>query len=118
MRTGARVKRPWVVAALTLTAVCLVHVVPRTQQPSGQPALRSALTFHAAFDGKVDAIHAAGDPSLHWAPSLKERRNASTGLPPSGETQHAVGAGRFGDALRFTRRTAPVVFFRAQQNMS
>ena len=31
--------------------------------------------------------------------------------------QHAVGAGRFGDALRFTKRTAPLVFFRAMQNM-
>src|SRR5687768_8288830 len=91
-RTVARITRPLVVVALTLTVVVVVDVVPRTEQSSGQPALRSALTFHAAFDGKVDAIHAAGDPSLHWAPSLKERRKASTGLPPSGETQHAVGA--------------------------
>jgi hypothetical protein len=48
---------------------------------------------------------------------LKDRRNASAGLPPSGEIQHVVGAGRFGDALRFTKRTAPLVFFRALRNM-
>ena len=117
-RTEVRIQRPLVIVALTVTAVFLGHAVPRSQQASGQAALRSALTFHAAFDGKVDAIDGAGDRSLHWAPSLKERRNASAGLPPSGETQHAVGAGRFGDALRFTRRTAPVVFFRAQRNMA
>lgn len=104
-------------AALTLASAFPVPSVPRTQDSSSSQLLRSALTFHASFDGKVDAVQAAGDPSLHWAPSMKERRNASTGLPPTGETQHATGVGRFGDALRFTKRNAPLVFFRAQRNM-
>lgn len=111
------VNKPVVVAALALAAAFLVPSVPSTQESSRSQPLRSALTFHASFDGKVDAIHAAGDPALHWAPSMKERRNASTGLPPTGETQLATGAGRFGDALRFTKRTKPPVFFRVQRNM-
>jgi hypothetical protein len=109
--------KPVVVAALSLASAFLVPSVPGTQESSRSQPLRTALTFHASFDGKVDAIHAAGDPSLHWAPSMKERRNASTGLPPTGETQLATGAGRFGDALRFTKRNKPPVFFRAQRNI-
>src|SRR3990170_7766227 len=104
-----------VAAALTL-ATLLAPTATLTEQPAPQ-ALRQALTFHASFDGKVGAMHAAGEPSLHWAASMKERQDAKTGLPPTGETQHALGAGRFGDALRFTRRRAPLVFFRAQRNM-
>jgi hypothetical protein len=79
--------------------------------------LRTALTFHASFDGKAGAAHAAGDPALYWAPTLKQRPEAKPGLPESGEVQHAVGAGRFGDALRFTTRKSPVVFFQGARNM-
>ena len=117
MRTSRpAAKRPPTIAALALAAAFLAHALPRTQESSGLQPLRSALTFHASFDGTVDATHAA-DPSLHWAPSLKERGTARAGLPPTGETQHALGAGRFGDALRFTKRSAPVVFFRAHRNL-
>jgi Concanavalin A-like lectin/glucanases superfamily len=80
-------------------------------------ALRSALTFHAAFDGTTDAAHAAGDPKLYWAPSSKQRADAKPGLPESGEVQRAAGTGRFGDALRFTAKKSPIVFFRGARNM-
>ena len=109
---------PVVIAAMMLAAAWLVPAAAGTQAPSRTGDLRSALTFHASFDGRVDAIHAAGDPSLQWAPSMKERQSATKGLPPGGETQHAVGAGRFGDALRFTRRNKPLTFFRAQRNVA
>ncbi len=79
--------------------------------------LRSAMTFHASFDGKTEAVHAAGDPRLYWAPSLKQRQDARPGLPESGEVRLAAGAGRVGDALRFTAKKAPVVFFRAARNL-
>lgn len=92
-------------------------IVGATPEASEQEALRKALTFHASFDGKIDATHADGDPALHWAPSLKERQDAKAGLPPDGEVQHAPGAGRFGDALRFTKRKSPIMFFRGQRNM-
>jgi len=116
-------KRPFSMArvalnmALVSVAALLVHTAGATQPPAPPPALRTALTFHASFDGALSARHAAGDPALYWAPSAKERQQAKTGLPPTGETQQAGGAGRFGDALRFTKRTAPMVFFRAQRNM-
>jgi hypothetical protein len=89
-----------------------------SQRPSGavQNALRGALTFHAPFDGKVDAAHAAGDPALYWAANLKARPEAKPGLPATG-VEHAKAAGRFGDALRFTAPKSPVVFFKAAGNM-
>src|SRR5688572_29270049 len=117
MERRSSVQRPAVRVALVLVAALLAHTAAATQQPGPPPAWRTALTFHASFDGAVSARHAAGDPALYWAPSAKERRQAKPGLPPTGETQQAAGAGRFGDALRFTKRNAPMVFFRAQRNM-
>lgn len=81
-------------------------------------ALAVALTFHASFDRAVDAVHAAGNPTLWTAPSIARRAEATPGLPASGETVHAKGEGRFGDALRFTQRRKPVVFFEADKNVA
>jgi hypothetical protein len=80
-------------------------------------ALRKALTFHAAFDGGTDAAHASGDAALYSAPTFKQRREATSGLPGGAETILARGEGRFGDALRFTKKGSPVVFFKAAGNM-
>jgi hypothetical protein len=98
-------------------ATAATLVLATASAGSVQDPIRSALTFHASFDGTLDATRAAGDAALQWAPSLKERQDAKPGLPPGGEVQHALGAGRFGDALRFTKRKSPVVFFRASRNM-
>ena len=81
-------------------------------------ALRQALTFHAPFDGTVEAAHAAGDRMLYSAPSLKQRQEATPGLAVGGPVQIAKGAGRFGDALRFTAKKAPVVFYRGAGNVA
>ncbi len=86
-------------------------------QTSNNAALRQALTFHASFDGGVDAVRAAGDPALYSAPSFKQRGERTRGLPPGGEVVLARAAGRFGDALRFTNRKSPLVFFRGERNM-
>ena len=113
-------RRAIVIAAAAVSAASVLHTTTgnaQPQAPRAAAALRAALTFHAPFDGKLAASHAAGDPSLLWAPSMKERQQAKPGLPPSGEVQHAVGAGRFGDALRFTKRRSPLVFFQANRNM-
>lgn len=101
-----------------LTAALLGHAAgasPPGQSPPHEQ-LRRALTFHAPFDGKAPAAHASGDPALYWAPSLKERARATPGLPDTGEVTMAAG-GRFGGALRFTRRKSPVVFYKGERNM-
>src|SRR5687767_14564224 len=81
-------------------------------------ALRSALTFHASFDGTLDAAHALGNPKLMTAASLARRAEATAGLPPGGETVHAKGEGKFGDALKMTIRRKPVVYFEAAKNVA
>jgi len=105
--------------SVALTAVCVCASLTAASQGRGADAaaLGKALTFHASFDGKVDAAHAAGDPALYWVPTLKQRQDAKQGLPASGEVQHAAGAGRFGDALRFTAKKSPVVFFKGARNV-
>lgn len=94
--------------------VCLA-ASPGDQQP-GTP-LHHALTFHAPFDGTPDAMKAVGDPKLYHAATFKQRDEAKPGLPASGEVVIERGGGRFGDALRFTRRKSPVVFFRGAANV-
>lgn len=108
----------WSMQCAVFVTVLAAGLAVLSQRSDGaaQNALRQALTFHAPFDGKVDAAHAAGDPALYWAANLKARPEAKPGLPATG-VEHAKGAGRFGDALRFTAPKSPVVFFQAAKNM-
>jgi hypothetical protein len=78
----------------------------------------SSLTFHASFDQGPNADLAFGDGTLQHAPSLSKQAEAKPGLPETGEVQLTRGAGRFGDALRFTRKQSPMIFFRAARNVS
>src|SRR5688500_11935993 len=105
-------------AAMPLAAVVAAGVLSAAMEPSPQrEGLRKSLTFHSAFDGKHDAAYAAGDPTLYHAPALKQRQDAKPGLPDVATIQLASRAGRFGDALRFTAKKSPVVFFRGFQNI-
>ena len=79
--------------------------------------LRSALTFYASFDGGPDARHAAGDPRLYTASSMNKRQEAQPGLPTNGVTTLAKNQGKFGDALRFKQKKAPMVFFHGHKNV-
>jgi len=108
--------------SIALTIVVSVAAAAVWARPSADStavfqALGAALVFHAPFDGGVDARVAHGDRALHWAPTWNRRQAAQPGLPSSGDTRHAPGAGRFGDALRFTRRGAPIVFFNGGANL-
>ena len=103
---------------LLVAATSAVLAAVQPDRAASPEAMRKALTFHASFDGKVAASHAAGDPALYWAPTLKQRQEKKPGLPESGEVQHAIGAGRSGDALRFTSRKSPVVFFQGHRNIA
>jgi len=77
-----------------------------------------ALTLHASFDHGLDADFAAGDGVLRHAPSMGKQAEAKPGLPETGEVQLARDAGRFGHALRFTKRKSPMMFFRAAKNVA
>lgn len=107
-----------IIGALSTLPAASVLWVAAAVEPSDGEAVRKALTFHASFDGRTEAVHAAGDPKLYWAPSFKQRDQSNQGLPDSGEVVLARGEGRFGDALRFTKKRSPVVFFQGARNMA
>jgi hypothetical protein len=100
-------------AALLLAAGC------GTVSPGGSKtaALRDALTFHAPFDGGVDARFAKGDAKLYNAKSMSHPRVGTPGLPANGPVTIAQGEGRFGDALRFHRKVPDMVFFKTKDNL-
>jgi len=85
--------------------------------PSVEDALAEALTFHAAFDGGVDADYARGDAALYTATSYDEQASATPGIG-NPDVHVAAGAGRFGDALEFTAKNEHAIFFRAADNVA
>jgi hypothetical protein len=104
--------------AVTTAAAAVMLSHEALEAARQNDALRKALTFHASFDGSVDAVHAAGNPRLYTAPSLARRQEAKPGLPDTGETRLAAGEGKFGDALRFTVRRKPPVYFEGARNLA
>ena len=74
------------------------------------------MLLHAPFDGTLDAGKAAGDPKLYSTPT-GNRKEAQPGLPTDNLVVHAKGAGKFGDALQFTKKMKPAVFFRGEKNL-
>jgi hypothetical protein len=108
-------KGPKVRGFITATVVAAGLSAAPPSYFGAQSPLAGALAFHASFDQGVDARYAAGDPKLYWSPTWARRAEAQPGLPPT-DTVHVPGAGRFGDAIRFTRRGAPVVFYQGGAN--
>jgi hypothetical protein len=86
--------------------------------PSARGGLRNSLTFHASFDGSADAGYALGDRRIYTAPSFNKQDAAQPGLHASNIVVLAKGQGRFGDAIWFNQKPAPLVFFKAAKNLS
>ncbi|HUF63368.1 MAG TPA: LamG-like jellyroll fold domain-containing protein [Verrucomicrobiales bacterium] len=80
-------------------------------------ALRVSLTFHAGFDGDTDAAVARGDARLFTAAAAATVKESRPGLHTGEKTRLAKGAGKYGDALEFTAREAPFLFYRAEKNV-
>ena len=77
--------------------------------------LKSALSFHAGFDGSFDAAFARGDRRLHTATSLARIDGQPGNLRP--DAVIVAGGGRHGDALRFGKNVPEVVYFPAAKNV-
>lgn len=96
---------------LILTAVSF----PGDPPAAGPEPLKKSLTFHAAFDGGVDAAFARGDKRIYTAGST-DRTDAKPGNL-RGDVTIIKDAGRYGDALRFTKNAKEVLFYQADKNM-
>ncbi len=77
--------------------------------------LGKALLFHASFDGKADADFGAGDRAVYQGPGTP-LKDSKPGLPESVEI--VPGAGKYGDALRFSKRIKTVIHWKAAQHVS
>jgi len=87
------------------------------QQSHAAPPARSvgeSLTFLATFDHGPDADFAKGDGKIYTTLSGK-RDEAKPGL--ASDAVIAKGKGRRGDALRFTKKSKEVVFFKVDKNL-
>ena len=93
----------------------VISPAAKGQEP-GAIRLRQALSFHASFDHGTDADLARGDQTLFNAPAISNRESASRGLPSGNEVTLAPKAGRFGDCLRFSKSSGPMVFYKAEKN--
>lgn len=85
--------------------------------PASDADLRKALTFHAAFDGSTDASFALGDKQIYSATSYKKREDARPGLHHP-DVVLAAGSGRFGDALKFSKKNTRAVYYQAARNVA
>jgi hypothetical protein len=116
-----------VCSAMTLARICFLAVlfvaIPSAMAADAEKPLilRHALLFHASFDNQLDADFAIGDPKLYHIPAgpvpggLKPK--PMPGLPETNVLVHAKGEGKFGDALQFTAKLHPLVFFAGETNL-
>ncbi len=102
--------------ALALALCCMVAT--ESLQAGDATSLRQALTFHASFDHGPDADFGQGDRRIFSAPSLKQPRIGTPGLPTNGVVSIAKGEGKVGDALRFHRKAPETVFFQVDKNLT
>ena len=101
------------------TALALLSAGCLGLSPGGSPSSRLArsLTFHASFDHGADADFAKGDPVLYSASSYKTRASARPAVGgPTNALELARGQGRFGDAVRFTKRSEGILFYQVARN--
>ena len=106
-------------SARAAALVAIVGLATLIGAPGRLPAARlsEALTFHAPFDGKLDASFALGDPRLYSAESRKDAARAVAGAPADA-IRLAPGEGRQGDAARITLKSSPFVFFKGERNIA
>ena len=76
--------------------------------------LTQSLTFHAPFDDGPDAAFAKSDRRIYTAPSYDEQDQAIPGI--GNPDVEIVEGGRFGHALKFSKKNVHAVFYRAAGN--
>ena len=105
-----------IAAGLATSFLCFLPAFAADENAQRGTGLGAAILLHAPFDGSLDAVKAAGDPKLYTA-LTGDRKAAQPGLPVDNLVVHAKDGGKIGDALRFTKKMKPVVFFRGEKNL-
>jgi hypothetical protein len=103
---------------IALFGAVVVSMLPALQPAGGSSsdAIARSLSFHAPFDGRLDAAFARGDGRLY---SARDRKAAGSPTPgvDAGVVSIAPGAGRHGDAARIALESSPIVFFKGKDNV-
>jgi hypothetical protein len=103
-----------IVGIITLSSTCRTDIPEQTR-----PAWLDALTFYASFDGQMHAEFAAGDPGLYTANDWGTIPEGTLiGAEGNASVEHAVGEGRYGDALRFHSDWDPITYFKVEDNVA
>ena len=107
----------WSRLAASCAAALALGCSPTPEAPvdgaADHAGLAGALTFHAGFDGGLDA----GDGRIYFATSYTELDQRSPGAV-SDEVAIAAGQGRYGDALHFAVKNTKAVFYSAEDNVA
>lgn len=109
------VQRPESGVWLAPVGTVAAHV--KAQREKQAASLRAALTFSATFDHGFTADFARGNAQVFGAPAYDQTETAVPNLIPQ-EITIAEEEGRFGHALEFKRKGAPVIFYRSEDNIS
>lgn len=83
-------------------------------------SLRKALAFHAGFDGDADADFARGDKRVYTATNWEGKSRLDSAKPGlhRADVTIAKGQGKYGDALRFGKKTRGTIFYMGDKNMA
>ena len=108
--------------AFTILSICLIlsgvagsleaQVQSEPARAAMRDSLRSALHFHATFDGNADAKVSTGDGRVYTAESLA-RKELKPGITREDVTI-AKGEGKYGDCLRFAANGKQVICYRGE----
>ena len=102
---------------LALTTAVLSSTAIAQEKSTQTISLYQSVLLHASFDGSLNAEKAAGDHTLYTA-STGDREQPVPGLPEGNLVVHAKREGKYGDALQFTQKMQPVVFFKGEKNLN
>ncbi len=88
----------------------------QSQTSTGGASLKTALTFCTTFEHGLKADFAKGDDQLYLAPNYDQVTDVSPDQLPK-EVFIEDQGGKFGQALSFTAKGKPVIFYQAANNI-
>jgi len=84
---------------------------------TSETSLKNAVTLYASFDNGVQADFAIGDSLLYSVPNRNARDAVQIGLHKPG-VRISEGAGRYGDALLFTKDSKGYIYYPSKNNIA
>ncbi|MFM2001141.1 MAG: hypothetical protein RI963_567 [Planctomycetota bacterium] len=100
-------------ASATLALAATLNSAHAESPPADMAKVRQAIRFHAPFDGSADAKVSVAGGKVMTADTMA-RKSVTPGLSAAGASI-AKGEGKYGDCLRFTKKSEQVIFFAGEE---